>query len=179
MGCVDGNALRGPCRRHWALPASPALPASQPASQPSLATIAYSETMSEQRTELQTLEVFVVDPAAAAPPYRQLHDSVVRGITEGQLLPGQRLPTTRALAAHLGLAVNTVAGAYRALEESGIVEGRGRAGTFVALGDDPVAAAARTIAIGAATRLLELGLNEDDARRMLGEAVTAASVESG
>lgn len=135
--------------------------------------------MAEARTESQNLEVFVVDPSATAPPYRQLYDSVVRGITGEQLLPGQRLPTTRALAAHLGLAVNTVAGAYRALEDSGIVEGRGRAGTFVALGEDPVTAAAHTVAIAAATRLRELGLDEDDARRMLSDAVTAAREERG
>ncbi|MCL3794353.1 GntR family transcriptional regulator [Actinomyces sp. AC-19-1] len=31
----------------------------------------------------------------------------------------------------LGVAVNTVAKAYRTLEEEGVVEGRGRLGTFV------------------------------------------------
>lgn len=132
--------------------------------------------MAEQRTATRTLEMFSVDPSAAAPPYRQLHDTVVRGIAAGQLLPGQRLPTTRALAAHLGLAANTVAGAYRALEESGIIEGRGRAGTFVALGEDPITSAARTIAIDAATRLLGLGLDAETARHILIEAVEGTRV---
>ena len=50
------------------------------------------------------------------------------------------LPTVRALAADLGLAANTVAKAYRALETDGVIETRGRAGTFVssvALADPP------------------------------------------
>ncbi len=38
----------------------------------------------------------------------------------------------RELAGSLGLAPNTVAKAYRALEASGHLEGRGRSGTFVA-----------------------------------------------
>ncbi|MDT5092908.1 MAG: hypothetical protein QOH60_2271 [Mycobacterium sp.] len=52
----------------------------------------------------------------------------------------------RALAAQLGLAVNTVAKAYRELEVAGMVETRGRKGTFVC-GVDPAAAA-----MGAAAR---------------------------
>ena len=41
----------------------------------------------------------------------------------------------RELAGELGLAVNTVARAYRELEAAGIVETRGRFGTFVARAD--------------------------------------------
>jgi DNA-binding transcriptional regulator YhcF (GntR family) len=43
-----------------------------------------------------------------------------------------KLPTVRQLAGELGLAVNTVARAYRELEVAGLVETRGRQGTFVA-----------------------------------------------
>jgi DNA-binding transcriptional regulator YhcF (GntR family) len=53
-------------------------------------------------------------------------------IHRGSLAPGSRLPTVRALAEDLGLAANTVAKAYRALEDAGLVQGRGRQGTFVA-----------------------------------------------
>ena len=48
------------------------------------------------------------------------------------MLPGDRLPPVRALRRGPGLAPNTVARAYRALEEEGWLVGRGRAGTFVA-----------------------------------------------
>ena len=49
---------------------------------------------------------------------------------------GTRLPAVRQLAADLGLAVNTVARAYRELEAAGLVETRGRHGTVVAPGRD-------------------------------------------
>lgn len=127
--------------------------------------------MASPSTDAQLLEEFTVDSASATPPFRQLHDAVVRRIDAGRLHPGQRLPTTRALAGHLGLAVNTVAGAYRALEEAGIVEGRGRAGTFVSLDADPVRASARRIALDAATRLRDLGLTREQSRALLVEAV--------
>ncbi|MFT4231677.1 MAG: GntR family transcriptional regulator [Leucobacter sp.] len=127
--------------------------------------------MAQQARDPDALDVLALDPTSAAPPFRQLHDAVVRGVSSGALRPGQKLPTIRALAARLGLAVNTVAAAYRALEESGVVEGRGRAGTFVGLGDDPVAAAARGIALEAAARLRELGLDAEAARRVFAEAV--------
>ncbi|WP_346730429.1 GntR family transcriptional regulator [Leucobacter allii] len=117
-------------------------------------------------------QLFRVDAGSDAPPYRQLHDAAVRAIAAGTLRPGQRLPTIRALAGELGLAVNTVAAAYKALEAAGVVEGRGRAGTFVALGEDPVIAAARRIALEAAAGLRELGIDAGQARRILVEAVT-------
>ena len=52
-------------------------------------------------------------------------------IHRGSIGPGARLPTVRALAEQLDLAPNTVAKAYRRLEEDGLLEGRGRRGTFV------------------------------------------------
>jgi DNA-binding transcriptional regulator YhcF (GntR family) len=46
---------------------------------------------------------------------------------------GTRLPTIRRLAADLGLAVNTVGRAYRELEEAGLIETGGAAGSFVSV----------------------------------------------
>lgn len=114
-----------------------------------------------------------VDATLPEPPFRQIHDAVVAAVLAGELQSGERLPTTRGLASDLGVAVNTVAAAYRALEEAGVVEGRGRAGTFVSLERDPVAASARQVALRAAEQLSDLGLTPDDARRVLGEAVDA------
>ncbi|WP_200331779.1 GntR family transcriptional regulator [Leucobacter sp. L43] len=123
------------------------------------------------------LDLFVIDPGSPEPPYRQLHDGVVRAISQGRLAPGAKLPTVRGLAAHLGLAANTVASAYRALEATGVIEGRGRAGTFVSLGDDPVEAAARGIALGAVERLRALGVSDDRAAQILADA--GRSAETG
>ena len=64
----------------------------------------------------------------AAELVRSLEDR----IADGSLRPGDRLQPVRAVAAQLGLAPNTVAGAYRVLRERGFTVARGRAGTFVA-----------------------------------------------
>jgi GntR family transcriptional regulator len=65
-------------------------------------------------------------------PYEQVREQVAVLIERGSLLPGDRLPTVRACAEQLDLAPNTVARAYRELEDGGWIVGRGRAGTFVA-----------------------------------------------
>ena len=67
-----------------------------------------------------------VDLAAAEPPYEQVRAQVAGLIATGQLGEGDRLPTVRALAADLGLAVNTVARAYKELEAGGHVTTRRR-----------------------------------------------------
>jgi GntR family transcriptional regulator len=68
----------------------------------------------------------------AGPPYEQLRDRLRASIERSALIPGDRLPPVRVCADQLGLAPNTVARAYRELEEEGWLVGRGRAGTFVA-----------------------------------------------
>lgn len=74
----------------------------------------------------------MIDAASATPPFEQLRAQVVAAVAVGQLAAGAKLPTVRALAAELGLAVNTVARTYRELEAGGVIETRGRAGSFVA-----------------------------------------------
>jgi DNA-binding transcriptional regulator YhcF (GntR family) len=73
-----------------------------------------------------------VDRSSSVAPYEQIVVQVRRAVERGTLAPGTRLPTVRALAERTGLVPNTVAKAYRELEASGHLEGRGRAGTFVA-----------------------------------------------
>ena len=83
-----------------------------------------------------------IDPQAAKPLFDQFRTQIIDGIRDGKLPPGTRLPTVRELAGQLGLAVNTVARAYRELEAAGILETRGRFGTFVARVDPADAAMA-------------------------------------
>ena len=89
-----------------------------------------------------------VDPQAG-PLFDQLRVQIIEGIRGGRLPAGTRLPTVRELAGVLGMAVNTVARSYRELEAAGVLETRGRSGTFVAAADPADAAmvaAARTFA---------------------------------
>ena len=73
----------------------------------------------------------VLDAESTTPVFMQICDAVCRGVDEESLSAGTRMPPTRALAQALDVAVNTVAKAYRSLEEDGVLEGRGRQGTFV------------------------------------------------
>ncbi|WP_073257138.1 GntR family transcriptional regulator [Cryptosporangium aurantiacum] len=66
------------------------------------------------------------------PPYEQLRRQLAELIRYGVLAPGDRLPPLRQLAADLGLAVGTVARAYRELETVGMVVSRRGGGTRVA-----------------------------------------------
>jgi DNA-binding transcriptional MocR family regulator len=62
----------------------------------------------------------------------ELADAVERLIAGDRLAVGRRLPPVRELAAALGLSPTTVAAAYRALGQRGLVRGAGRRGTLVA-----------------------------------------------
>jgi DNA-binding transcriptional regulator YhcF (GntR family) len=110
-----------------------------------------------------------IDPEAAKPLFDQLRTHIIDGIRDGRLPPGTRLPTVRELAAELGMAVNTVARAYRELEAAGVVETRGRFGTFVARAD-PSDAAMATAAHTYVTAAKALGVSKADALRYLDTA---------
>ncbi|MEV7397342.1 GntR family transcriptional regulator [Aeromicrobium sp. NPDC092404] len=117
------------------------------------------------------MDIVTVDPAGHEPPYEQVRRQIAEGAAAGTLAPGHRLPTVRQLATDLGLAANTVAKAYRALEADGVIETHGRRGTLVAarrLGDAEAAAAARTYARLARTQ----GLSLDEATRLLEQGWT-------
>lgn len=65
------------------------------------------------------------------PPFEQARTQIAAKIAAGDLPSGARLPTVRALAAELGVAVNTAARVYKELEADGLVVTEGRRGTHV------------------------------------------------
>ena len=67
----------------------------------------------------------------AAPVFQQIVDQVHFAISAGELLPGERLPSIRAVATELGIAPNTVAKAYRQLEFRGLITAHDRSGYSV------------------------------------------------
>jgi GntR family transcriptional regulator len=80
-----------------------------------------------------------VDSSLPTHPSRQIVEAVLDRIAAGLLLPGDRLPSVRGLAAEALVNPNTVNKAYRDLEALGAVEGRSGAGVFVAKGGPVIA----------------------------------------
>ncbi|MGW9350075.1 DNA-binding transcriptional regulator YhcF, GntR family [Nocardiopsis flavescens] len=115
-----------------------------------------------------------VDPTSKVPPYEQIRTTVAMAAAAGELPVGYRLPTVRALAGRLSVAVNTVARAYRELEQAGVVETRGRSGTFIAAAGDDQRAEALAAARAYADVISRVGLDHDEAVEILRAALDSA-----
>ncbi|MFF9071793.1 GntR family transcriptional regulator [Streptomyces sp. NPDC014735] len=120
-----------------------------------------------------TLKI-VLDPASGTAPYEQLRAQISELARAGALPVGFRLPTVRGFAEELGLAANTVAKAYRALETDGVIETRGRNGTFIAAAGEAADRHAASAAREYAEQARRLGLSRAEALSLAEEAVRAA-----
>lgn len=86
---------------------------------------------------------FRIDNASDRPVYLQIIDQVKRDVALGRLIKEERLPTVRQLARQLVINPNTIAKAYRQLEQEGIIVTRAGAGAFVAGLDSNLSRAVR------------------------------------
>ncbi|MFI8436265.1 GntR family transcriptional regulator [Streptomyces sp. NPDC079020] len=120
-----------------------------------------------------TLKI-AIDPDAGTAPYEQVRTQLSELARSGALPVGYRLPTVRGFADELGLAANTVAKAYRALEADGVIETRGRNGTFVAAAGDAAERKAAAAAREYAELAQRLGLSRAQAVSLAQDAVRAA-----
>jgi GntR family transcriptional regulator / MocR family aminotransferase len=75
---------------------------------------------------------FHLDGESPEPAYRQLASHLRDLVEAGRLVPGEKLPPTRAFAADLGLGRHTVARAYDDLASDGLLIAHVGQGTFVA-----------------------------------------------
>lgn len=107
--------------------------------------------------------MLTIDPESSIPPFEQLRVQVIAAVRSGDMAAGDKLPTVRRLAADLGLAVNTVARAYRELEQQQVIETRGRNGSFVAVTGDATARHLQVAARAFADRAAQLGVAPDEA----------------
>jgi len=73
-----------------------------------------------------------IDNASDRPVYQQIIDQVKRDIALGRLAKDEKLPTVRQLAKQIAINPNTIAKAYRQLEQEGIIVTKPGAGAFVA-----------------------------------------------
>lgn len=72
-----------------------------------------------------------IDRSSAEPLYRQVRRAIEHGIGLGTFDANHRLPSSRELAAELGVSRNTINLAYQELVAEGFVESRQRSGLFI------------------------------------------------
>ena len=72
-----------------------------------------------------------IDFRSGIPIYLQMVERIKERIATGRLTPGDQLPTVRSLALELRVNFNTVARAYRILDEVGIISTQQGRGTYV------------------------------------------------
>jgi GntR family transcriptional regulator len=116
-----------------------------------------------------------IDPAAAAPIWRQIEDGVRRLVASGSLPPGAAVPSVRELARSLRVNPATVSKAYQLLSDAGLLVVRRGEGTFVAELESGARAAerARLLAEGA-TRLVAVARSMGATKTETNRAVDAA-----
>lgn len=73
-----------------------------------------------------------IDTTDPRPIYQQVSDGIKELIAHGKLPEGAALPPLRQLAADLGVNLNTIAAAYRALQEDGLIVIKHGSGAVVA-----------------------------------------------
>ena len=107
----------------------------------------------------------------AAASSAELRAQITAAAASGALPAGTKLPTVRGLADDLGLATNTVAKAYRELEAAGVIETRGRNGSFVCLSSDSAEHALQVDAAAYAARAASLGVDPTRALKYIRDAL--------
>lgn len=117
---------------------------------------------------------FQLDGSSGVPFYRQIIQQVEQAILAKRLLPGDKLPTIRALAIQLKINPNTIAKAYNELEIKGIVVTQVGSGTYVSDKEIDMAETERQKKIEATlARFLRemeaLGVPKSELPRLIGE----------
>src|SRR5512139_3159635 len=72
-----------------------------------------------------------LDFRSGQPIYLQIVEQIRQMVVSGELQPGDQLPTVRQLATDLRVNFNTVARAYRILDEAGLISTQHGRGTYV------------------------------------------------
>ncbi|MEV7232419.1 GntR family transcriptional regulator, partial [Polymorphospora sp. NPDC051019] len=122
----------------------------------------------------------MVDVASPSPVYEQIRSQIAAFVRTGVLREGDRLPTVRALAADLGIAVNTVARAYQELQAAGLVRVARRHGTVVTVPPDVRDVSdLRHMAEVLSTRAAAQGVDHETVLALVTEALRRSAGQSG
>lgn len=117
-----------------------------------------------------------IDPGDRRPVYQQVADGIRALIAAGQLKEGMHLPPVRQIASDLGVNLNTIAVAYRELQDEGLIVIRHGSGATVASRTKTVAANPEDLRKGLRQSLAEMvlaGLPRTQIQRIVTEELKA------
>jgi GntR family transcriptional regulator len=77
------------------------------------------------------LRAIQIDFRAGSPIYIQIVEQIRQQVASGELKPDDQLPTVRQLASELRVNFNTIARAYRILDEAGLISTQQGRGTYI------------------------------------------------
>ncbi len=119
--------------------------------------------------------MILIDRARGEAAYEQIAARIRDAIASRALRPGTLLPGVRGLASDLGVNLNTVARAYRLLEEQGFVRIRDRSGVEVATPAVEASQETRAALEGELRalliRMLQAGVPGADLRRLVSDTL--------
>ena len=113
-----------------------------------------------------------LNPASEVPLFRQLHDQVVSLIARGDLQPGDRLVSVRALAKEMKVNPATVVKAYDLLKEEGLLSSQERGGSVVMLPESRNVMNSHNVLRPQIALLLAAGCSVDDVHHAVDCVVT-------
>lgn len=113
----------------------------------------------------------------------QLVTQITLGIAGGDLKPGERLPSTRAMAQRYGIHANTVSAAYKELEQLGRVESRKGSGVYIRTNSDTRTPAKQSLNLDRDMRnflqaMRASGFSDDNLRTTFDRCISAAEMQS-
>lgn len=90
-----------------------------------------------------------VDPTGNIPLYQRIANGISAEILSGLRRVGKQIPSVHELASALRISLNTVAKAYRMLQEEGVTESHPRGGNYIAKRDASLLKSERTVRLDA------------------------------
>jgi len=122
----------------------------------------------------------LVDWRDAEPVYAQIARQIRSRVATGEIAPGTMLPPVRSVATDLGVNLNTVARAYRVLEEEGFLRIQHRSGAEVVApkrgsGDRERADRLRDDLSATLAQLRQSGVGTAELRRLVEREIDALS----
>jgi GntR family transcriptional regulator len=121
---------------------------------------------------------FELDFHSGLPIYTQIANQVQERVANGRLKPGDQLPTVRALALDLRVNFNTVARAYRILDEARIISTQQGRGTYITEKPPPTTERLRRESLEALTgrfvnEATRLGFSQKEIQQIVSEQLKA------